>query len=199
MKHWVYAISLLSIAFLLSACGTGNNGAEREVEETEPVKEEESEAVSSTEAVHVELVNTAGEKVGIAQLTPVVDGEGVNINLEAWDLSPGIHGFHIHEKGVCEEPDFETAGGHFNPENREHGFDNPEGPHAGDLPNIEVDEDGKVEDDIVTELVTLQKGQENSIIREGGTSLMIHADPDDYVSQPAGDAGDRVACGVIDG
>lgn len=198
MKHWVYAISLFSIVFLLSACGTGKSGAEEEVEETEQT-EQESEAVSSTEAVHVELINTAGEKVGIAQLTPVVDGGGVNINLEAWDLSPGIHGFHIHEKGVCEEPDFETAGGHFNPENREHGFDNPEGPHAGDLPNIEVDEDGKVEDDIVTELVTLQKGQENSIIREGGTSLMIHADPDDYVSQPAGDAGDRVACGVIDG
>src|SRR5690625_5444122 len=88
----------------------------------------------------------------------------------------------MHEKGVCEEPDFETAGGHFNPENREHGFDNPEGPHAGDLPNIEVDEDGKVEDDIVTELVTLQKGQENSIICEGGTSLINHADPDVYIS-----------------
>jgi len=196
MKHRVYAISLLSIAFLLTACGTGKSGAE---EEKTPVKEEESEAVSSNEAVHVEIVNTEGEKVGLAQLTPVVDGEGVNINLEAWDLTPGIHGFHIHEKGVCEEPDFETAGGHFNPEDREHGFDNPEGPHAGDLPNIEVDEDGKVKDDIVTELVTLQKGQENSIIREGGTSLMIHADPDDYVSQPAGDAGDRVACGVIGG
>src|SRR5690625_106892 len=196
MKHWVYDISLLSIAFLLTACGTGKSGEE---EEKTPVKEEESEAVSSNEAVHVEIVNTEGEKVGLAQLTPVVDGEGVNINLEAWDLTPGIHGFHIHEKGVCEEPDFETAGGHFNPEDREHGFDNPEGPHAGDLPNIEVDEDGKVKDDIVTELVTLQKGQENSIIREGGTSLMIHADPDDYVSQPAGDAGDRVACGVIGG
>src|SRR5690625_1364126 len=102
MKHRVYAISLLSIAFLLTACGTGKSGEE---EEKTPVKEEESEAVSSNEAVHVEIVNKEGEKVGLAQLTPVVDGEGVNINLEAWDLTPGIHGFPIHEKGVCEEPE----------------------------------------------------------------------------------------------
>lgn len=199
MKHWVYTISLLSIVLLLSACGTEKGETDRKLEETKSVVEEDSEMVSSNEVVHVEIVNTEGEKIGLAQLTPEVDGEGVNINLEAWDLTPGIHGFHIHEKGICEKPDFETAGGHFNPDDREHGFDNPEGPHAGDLPNIEVDQNGKVEDVIVTELVTLKKGEENSIIREGGTSLMIHADPDDYVSQPAGDAGDRVACGVIGG
>src|SRR5690625_7442043 len=105
MKHWVYAISLFSIVFLLSACGTGKSGAEEEVEETE----QESEEVSSTEAVHVEMINTEGEKVGIAQLTTVVDGGVVNIKIDEWSISHGYHGNHIQTEGVYIIFDIELA------------------------------------------------------------------------------------------
>src|SRR5699024_6073630 len=122
---------------------------------------------------------------------------GVHIALDAHHLKPGVHGYHIHEHGLCEPPTFESAGGHFNPTNKQHGFDHPEGPHAGDMENIEVKEDGTVKVTVVNKDVTLKKNEANSLFQKEGTSLMIHAKPDDYVSQPAGDAGDRIVCGVI--
>lgn len=154
----------------------------------EDAKEEQLE-------VNVDLINVEGEVTGKATLTEV--RKGVNIDIEAWDLTKGAHGFHFHEKGLCEPPTFESAGSHFNPTNAEHGFDNPEGPHAGDLPNLEVGEDGQVHETVLAEMVTLKRGEKNSLLREGGTSLVIHADPDDYISQPAGNSGDRIACGVV--
>lgn len=145
--------------------------------------------------IHVDMLDTAGKKIGTASLEEL--DSGVKITITASNLSKGTHGFHIHEKGLCEPPGFESAGGHFNPEHSTHGFNNPGGPHAGDLPNLEVGEDGSVTESFIAELVTLKKGESNSLLREGGTSLMIHADPDDNISQPAGDSGARIACGVI--
>lgn len=145
--------------------------------------------------LEIELIDTAGVDVGIATLTENKDG--VHITLEAHHLQPGLHGFHIHEKGVCDPPDFTSAGGHFNPYNKLHGFDNPDGPHAGDLKNIRVNEDGTIETTVVNNRVTLKKGVENSLYSKDGTTLIIHERADDYVSQPAGDAGDRIVCGVI--
>ncbi len=141
------------------------------------------------------LINSQGEKVGEARLTETP--QGVKIELKAEKLPPGVHAFHIHEKGVCTPPDFADAGGHFNPFGKEHGLQNPKGPHAGDLPNITVGADGTVTFETVAPLVTLKPGEKNSLFHPGGTSLMIHAHPDDMVSDPAGQAGPRIACGVI--
>lgn len=150
---------------------------------------------SDKNAIYVDLINQEGEIMGKATL--IEKKQGVSIELEAWDLSEGEHGFHIHEKGVCEAATFESAGSHFNPKDAKHGFEHPEGPHAGDLPNLVVDQSGEVKETVLAERVTLKKGEENSLLSEDGTSLVIHSDPDDYMSQPAGDSGDRIACGVI--
>jgi Cu-Zn family superoxide dismutase len=141
------------------------------------------------------MINSQGQEVGEATFTET--SEGVKIVLTAENLPPGQHAFHIHEKGVCNKPDFEGAGGHFNPFGKQHGFNNPAGPHAGDLPDITVGPDGKAKVETTANLVTLKEGEKNSLFHPGGTALMIHAHPDDNVTDPAGNAGHRIACGVI--
>jgi len=172
--------------------GKGDEQREPGMEAVAPTGEEGAEA-----PLKVMMQNTKGEEIGEATLSQVQDG--VLISLEAGHLPPGLHGFHIHEKGICEAPTFESAGPHFNPTNKKHGFENPEGPHAGDLPNIEVKEDGTVQVEIVAKMVTLEADKENSLLQDEGTSLIIHSEADDYYSQPAGNSGDRIACGVIKG
>jgi len=140
------------------------------------------------------LVNSQGQKVGEATLAETP--KGVKISLKVEKLPPGVHAFHIHDKGTCEHPGFMTAGGHFNPFGKKHGMKNPQGPHAGDLPNITVGPDGKGALETVATLVTLNPGQ-NSLFQTGGTSLVIHAAPDDEMTDPAGNAGARMACGPI--
>ena len=112
-------------------------------------------------------------------------------------LAQGVHGIHFHEKGKCKGPDFESAGAHLNPGKKQHGFQNPKGFHAGDLPNVTVKDDGTVNADLVTNQVTLEKGQPNSLLKKGGTALVIHAQADDYKTDPSGNSGARIACGAI--
>ena len=114
------------------------------------------------------------------------------------NLTEGTHGFHFHEKGVCEAPDFESAGGHFNPTGASHGLGHEDGPHAGDLPNLEVGPDGTVKEEFFVENLTLKAGEENSLFQDDGTALVIHAEEDDGTTQPSGDSGDRIACGVVE-
>ncbi|QBQ07187.1 superoxide dismutase family protein [Sporosarcina pasteurii] len=142
------------------------------------------------------LINTEGTEMG--EVTITEDNKGVTIRVVAEGLTPGTHGFHIHEKGECTPPTFESAGGHFNPTNKEHGFENPKGFHLGDLPNIQVEKDGTIDATVTTAEVTLQKGKENSILDEDGSTIMIHENADDYKTDPAGNAGDRIACAVIE-
>jgi len=166
-------------------------------EETEDIMEEDAieTRAEAEETIQLSLINSEEVEIGMATLKETK--EGVQIAVEGHHLPEGEHGFHIHEKGICEAPDFESAGGHFNPDDKKHGFDHPEGPHSGDIQNLEVNEDGTVDATFVNNRITLKKDEEHSLYTEEGTALVIHADPDDYISQPAGDSGDRIACGVI--
>jgi superoxide dismutase, Cu-Zn family len=141
-----------------------------------------------------ELKDAAGKTIGSATLTEEKGGVGIVLKISG--LAPGRHGFHIHKNGACDPPDFKTAGGHFNPSAKEHGAKNPRGHHAGDLPNLEVKEDGTAELTVVVPETTLGPGA-GSLLKEGATSLVIHAAPDDEMTDPAGNAGARVACGVV--
>ncbi|SFJ78990.1 superoxide dismutase family protein [Thermoflavimicrobium dichotomicum] len=142
-----------------------------------------------------ELVDNQGKKIGTASFQQT--GNGVEITVKAEGLPPGEHGFHIHETGKCEVPDFKSSGGHFNPNQKKHGKHNEQGTHAGDLENLTVNHEGKVTNTQVIPNVTLEKGKESSLLKAGGTALVIHEKADDYRTDPAGNAGKRIACGII--
>jgi superoxide dismutase, Cu-Zn family len=141
-----------------------------------------------------ELREANGRAAGTARFEQV--GDSVHIVLTLTGLPPGPHAVHIHAVGRCDPPDFGSAGAHFNPERRQHGLQNPEGPHAGDLPNVTVQPDGQGRLETVTARVTLGSGPA-SLFDADGSALVVHAGPDDFKTDPAGQAGARIACGVI--
>jgi superoxide dismutase, Cu-Zn family len=144
----------------------------------------------------VELKDAKGNSVGTA--TIVAKGQGVEVKLALKDLPPGEHAVHFHQNPKCDPPDFKSAGGHFNPTGKQHGFDNPSGHHAGDMPNFTVKANGTAKATVKNDAVVLGTGSEsNSLFANGGTSIMIHAKADDMKTDPAGNAGDRIACGAI--
>jgi len=217
MKRWINLLFLAGIVIVLTACGGGTNQQEQapadegssdqqemtseedtnNTEESTEGTTENTDGATANEEVNVSLQDADGNVTANATLTEEQAGEGVNIALEGENLPPGTHGFHIHNTGSCEPPAFDSAGDHYNPTDANHGFEDPEGPHAGDLENIEVSEDGTVNTEVTADMVTLEQGAETTLYPESGTSLVIHSEADDYVSQPSGDAGDRIACGVI--
>jgi len=152
---------------------------------------------AAPKSAHADLANTQGQKIGTAKITSTATGVKIAVNVA--DLTPGEHGIHIHTAGKCEAPAFTTAGGHFNPTNAHHGSHNAQEPHphAGDLGNLTVDQSGKGKAQFTVEGATLGDGA-NSLFHDGGTSLVIHAKADDLMSDPSGNSGDRVACGVIE-
>jgi superoxide dismutase, Cu-Zn family len=152
-------------------------------------------ASAHAQSTRAQLKDAQAKVVGTATLSEVPGG--VRVTLRVNGLKPGEHGFHVHAVGKCEPPDFMSAGGHFNPYGKRHGLANPAGPHAGDFPNLEVGADGTGSLDTIDSLVTLKEGA-NSLIQPGGTSLIIHADPDDEKTDPAGNSGARVACGGLE-
>lgn len=177
-------LSLLLSAALLAACS-----------------ENQSTVLAATRAgATAELLGAKGEKIGTAELrqTPA----GVEIEMKVFGLTPGVHALHIHNTGDCHTPGpdgkvFSAAGAHFNPFGKQHGLENPKGPHAGDLPNFTVAADGSALVKVVNSRVTLDDGKANSLFQPGETCLVIHEKADDGTSDPAGDSGERVACGAI--
>jgi Cu-Zn family superoxide dismutase len=140
------------------------------------------------------LKDAAGKDVGTVDL--VQTPHGVLLKMSVKSIAPGEHAFHVHAVGKCEPP-FTTAGGHFNPGSKKHGMEAAEGAHAGDMPNLHVPTSGELVIEIANPSISLVKGQPNSVFDADGSAIVIHAKADDYKSDPAGNAGDRIACGVI--
>ncbi len=148
----------------------------------------------SSAKTNVELKDAQGKVVGNVILWD--QGPGIGLELHLHDLTPGEHAIHFHQVPKCEAPDFKSAGGHFNPEGKKHGFDSPDGHHAGDMKNFTVDAQGKAKGRLEDSDVTLKDGP-HSLLSNGGTAIVIHAKGDDYKTDPSGSSGDRIACGVI--
>lgn len=155
----------------------------------------ESQRARVADGARVELRDSNGKSVGT--LTVSMDAEGgVRFNGRLTDLPPGPHGVHLHENGKCDAPDFESAGAHFNPSGKQHGDKNPNGPHNGDIGNLGVRPNGMADVSFLANHVTLQAGAD-SLLKPGGTSLVIHENADDDLTDPSGNSGKRIACGVV--
>jgi superoxide dismutase, Cu-Zn family len=157
-----------------------------------------SAAMFKGKGVDVAFKTSQGEDAGTATLTP--DGNGVKVKLNLKNLPEGPHAIHVHQNAKCDGPDFKTAGGHLNPFSKEHGTKNPKGAHAGDMPaNLEVMADGTDHISFVTQSISLKKDAKNYVFANGGTAFVVHAKADDMMTDPTGNAGDRIACGLIVG
>jgi superoxide dismutase, Cu-Zn family len=140
------------------------------------------------------LKDGSGKEVGSVNLTQTPHGVLINVSVKG--LPPGEHAFHVHAVGKCEPP-FTTAGGHFNPGAKKHGLLAAEGHHAGDMPNLHIPQNGDLTVEVMNADITLEKGKPNSVFDTDGSAVVIHAGSDDYKTDPTGEAGGRIACGVI--
>ena len=182
MRKTLYSAAILTLA--LAACGSPEPAEDTTADTATPAAE-----AAPTEATAT-LQTAEGTPAGTATITEV-DG-GLHVSVAAEGMEPGNHGVHVHMTGACDGPTFETAGGHWNPMETQHGLENPQGQHAGDMPNLTIGEDGagSVE-------YTLEGGTFAGLMDADGSALVIHAGEDDQATDPSGDSGDRVACGVF--
>jgi Cu-Zn family superoxide dismutase len=183
--------AMFALALVLAACATGpDNG------KASATANPDSFLAAPTSVRAQAAINDAkGAAIGLASFAE--DRVGVRVDVRVRGLIPGLHGIHVHAVGKCEGPAFATAGAHFNPNQKQHGGLNPAGPHAGDLGNIEVKADGTGTLSFSTPLLSLAPGASQSVLSGGGLAVVIHAQPDDDKTDPSGNSGDRVACGVV--
>jgi Cu-Zn family superoxide dismutase len=153
-------------------------------------------APAAPKQLKVRILNSAGQDAGVATFKTVKNG--VKVKLELKNLRFGLHAVHIHQNPVCDAPDFVGAGGHFNPDGKQHGYLNPMGHHNGDFPGgISIGEDHTGEATFVLKSISLDPSAPNSLFLNGGTSIVVHQKADDQKTDPSGDSGNRIACGVI--
>jgi superoxide dismutase, Cu-Zn family len=152
-------------------------------------------AHAQPEVAKANFINSQGKQVGTVSIEHMASATLFLLNLH--DLPPGVHAIHIHAVGQCDPPSFDSAGPHYNPQNTQHGMHNPKGPHAGDLPNITIPASGKLETQIVVVGMRQWEG-EGGVLDGDSSSLVIHANPDDYKTDPSGNSGARIACADID-
>lgn len=174
--HVLPLMAVLGVA----ACASGGDGEEAHEAETPPIAQ-------------ADIIAADGSNIGHARLE--ADGQSWRLLVDVAGLPEGAKGIHLHEAGQCEGPEFASAGGHLNPHGRKHGLNNPEGSHLGDLPNLDVDSDGKASASVI--LQGSAQELESALFDENGTAIVIHAGPDDMITDPAGDSGARIACGVL--
>ena len=182
------AVSLLFAGTALAAC------SQKAEEPAGNVAEPPAMAEPSAAPQTIALNGTDGRPVGTVTLSE--DANGVTIKVDASAIAAGTHGVHLHQKGLCEGPKFESAGAHWNPESKQHGRDNPMGAHLGDLANFDIGQAGAATTSFTVAGVTMS-GATNALADADGTSLVVHAKADDYRTDPSGNSGDRVACAVL--
>jgi Cu-Zn family superoxide dismutase len=188
--------AMMAIAVLgLSACGSANDNAANDAipagelpADLQPGASLNNSATSSTATAAVRLAN--GTSAGTATAREVNGALQISLNLEG--LPVGTRGVHVHMTGRCDAPEFTTAGAHWNPASMQHGLENPQGQHAGDMPNLEVGPDGRGSLEY-----TLKGATMNGLLDTDGSALVVHAGPDDQKTDPSGDSGSRIACGIF--
>lgn len=182
----LFAASSLALMVGLSACATSGD--------TSSPASAGSSATEAMPSASATLLGGDGSAHGTAKI--VQTAEGLQVSVAATGLTPGVHAAHVHMTGTCTGPDFTSAGGHWNPTAKQHGMQNPMGSHMGDMPNMTVGADGTGTLTYTIAGGTLIDGA-TPLLDADGAAVVVHADPDDYKSDPAGKAGGRIACGVL--
>lgn len=181
-------LTAVALVLGLAACGSGGEVAEPEARSTDVATQAASDVPGKIAVAN--LQDAQGKAIGTATATQGADTLTVSLRVEG--LSPGDHGVHVHTVGKCDGPKFESAGAHLNPGNRQHGIENAQGQHVGDMPNLTIGKDGRG-----TVTYPLKGGSIDALLDSDGSALVIHAKPDDQKTDPSGDSGDRIACGVF--
>jgi superoxide dismutase, Cu-Zn family len=188
-------LALAASALVLAACGSADDAATDTAGAIDPGAPVAGTADPAAGAgITAVMRDSAGTELGTVTLADASGGIAISGTLRG--IAPGTHAFHLHTTGQC-EPTFEAAGGHWNPTNAEHGTEAAQGPHLGDMPNVTVGDDSTVTIQATTPGGSLRG--ENALLDADGAAVMLHAGTDDYRSQPSGDAGGRIACGVVQG
>lgn len=183
--------SWTAVALIIALAGCGREGDVVPPEDDPLMQQGVETSDDRNQTATARLRDAEGNEVGTA--TATAENGDVRLELRVQDLTPGERGAHIHMVGQCDAPTFESAGSHWNPTNQQHGLENPEGQHAGDMPNLTVDDDGSGTLDY-----TLEGGTFAGLMDADGSAMVIHASADDQMTDPAGNSGDRIACGVFE-